>query len=272
MGWLLWKDALVAATLLLLVGVLWRPAGARARNAAALAREAALVLGLYALWNFAGQLSLMHLDGAMSRGEAIWRLEASLGLPSEADVQGLLLGHDLLIRACNLLYAWVHVPALIVFLIWLFLRHRDRYPSWRASLALLTVACFLIQLVPVAPPRMFEHLGFIDTGTEFGQSVYPALGAPGPGQLSAMPSLHIGWAVLIGWAVVAVSSHPWRWWALAHPVLTFAIVVLTANHWWLDGIVAVALLVVIRIVARAPIHVRSAPARPRPVRGLTTLK
>jgi hypothetical protein len=57
-----------------------------------------------------------------------------------------------------------------------------------------------------------------------------------------MPSVHIGWAVLVGLVVVTVSTSRWRWLVLAHPVLTAVVVVVTANHWWLDGVVAVALL------------------------------
>lgn len=261
MGWLPWRYAIAAAIPLLVIGVLWRPAGRQWRTATAFAREAALVLGLYALWALLGQLSLVQVDGAMDRGMSIWRLEQDLGLPSEVDVQQLFLGHDLIIRACNQFYALAHVPALIVFLIWLFLRHRDRYPTWRTSLALLTGACLLIQFVPVAPPRMFGGLGFVDTANTFGESVYGPLGSPGPAQLSAMPSLHVGWAVLISWAVVIVSSSRWRWWVLAHPIVTILVVVVTANHWWLDGIVAIGLLVAIRVA------IPSAHALARATRG-----
>ncbi len=48
--------------------------------------------------------------------------------------------------------------------------------------------------------------------------------------------------------MVSVSASPWRWWVLAHPVLTILIVVATANHWWLDGVVAVALLAAFRLL------------------------
>ena len=251
MGWLPWRDAIAAAIALLAIGVAWRPAGRRRRALAAFAREAALVLGLYALWALLGQLSLMQVDGAMDRGLAIWHFEQDVGLPSEVDMQKVILGHDLIVRACNQFYALVHVPALIVFLIWLFFRHRDRYPTWRTSLALLTGACFLIQLVPVAPPRMFGDLGFVDTANAFGESVYGPLGSPGPAQLSAMPSVHVGWAVLIGWAVMSVTTSRWRWWVLAHPVVTILVVVVTANHWWLDGVVAIAILAAIRAAVPA---------------------
>jgi hypothetical protein len=57
-----------------------------------------------------------------------------------------------------------------------------------------------------------------------------------------MPSVHVAWAILIAVVVLRIGSGRWRWLILAHPVLTTLAVVATANHWWLDGIVAGALL------------------------------
>jgi uncharacterized membrane protein YbhN (UPF0104 family) len=54
--------------------------------------------------------------------------------------------------------------------------------------------------------------------------------------------VHVAWAVLIGWVVVQVSTSSWRWLVLVHPALTIFAVAATANHFWLDGIAAVALL------------------------------
>jgi membrane-associated phospholipid phosphatase len=73
----------------------------------------------------------------------------------------------------------------------------------------------------------------------FGQAVYPAFGKSGPAQLSAMPSVHVAWAAIIGVTIVIASSRRWRWIALAHPVVTMIVVVVTGNHYWLDGIVGV---------------------------------
>ena len=128
-----------------------------------------------------------------------------------------MLPHPWLVQAANVYYAVVHVPALIAMLIWLFVRHRDRYPAVRNTLALLTGACLLVQLVPVMPPRLMSSLGFVDTGHLYGQSVYTALGRGASDQLSAMPSLHVGWALLVGIVVVVASTSRWRWLVLAHP-------------------------------------------------------
>jgi hypothetical protein len=73
--------------------------------------------------------------------------------------------------------------------------------------------------------------------------VYPSFGANGPAQLSAMPSVHVAWAVIIGTTIVMVARSPWRWLALAHPIITTLVVVATGNHYWLDGIVGAMIFV-----------------------------
>jgi hypothetical protein len=245
--WLPWPYAMLAACGLALFWVVARPGRAGPSNrlleaVAPFAREIALVLVLYSLWRIAGQLSVLHTDGAERRGLDIWNLEQALHLPSELAIQRWALPHPWIVQAGNIYYAIVHVPALIAMLVWLFVRHRDRYPAVRNTLALLTGVCLLIQLVPVMPPRLMGSLGFVDTGRVYGQSVYTQLGRGASDQLSAMPSVHVGWAVLVGLVVVTVSTSRWRWLVLAHPVLTAMAVVVTANHWWLDGVVAVVLL------------------------------
>jgi len=126
--------------------------------------------------------------------------------------------------------------------VWLWFRHPTNYARWRNAGAVLTGACLLIQMIPVAPPRLLPQLGFVDTAVRYGQSVYGTGGIKIAPQLAAMPSVHVGWAVFIAVAVVAVSTSPWRWLIVLHPALTLFAVVSTANHWWLDGVVAAALL------------------------------
>ena len=206
-------------------------------------RESALVAGLYALWQLAATISLLGATGALTRGRQLARWEQRwLPLPSERSVQRLITGHPLLVQGANWYYAAMHFAALGALLLWLFVRHRDRYPRIRTVLVLLTAACLAIQLIPVAPPRLLPQLGYVDTAARYGQSVYNISGIS-VDQLSAMPSVHVGWALLVGWAVLTVSRSRYRWWVLVHPALTVFVVVATANHFWLDGLVAAGLLV-----------------------------
>lgn len=210
----------------------------RVRAVGAFAREAATIGALYGLWRLAGRLAVDAGGDAYARSRWIERVEQDWFLPAEHSVQHLILGHRLVVQAANLYYAAMHFTVLFLFLIWLFVRHRENYRSVRQVLAWTTLSCLLIQLVPVAPPRMLP--GIVDTGLLYNQSVYS--GGYAADQLSAMPSVHVAWAVFVGFYAWRVSSSRWRYLGPAHTVITIFVVVATGNHWWLDGIVAVAVL------------------------------
>jgi hypothetical protein len=229
----------VALALALLAGVLRVANHLRAAPLVPFATESSLIAALYSVWQLAGQLSVAGSTGAFARARWVDDVERDLRLPTEGSVQRLILGHPLLTQAANVYYATMHFGGLFVFLIWLFVRHRDRYAAVRTTLALTTLACLAIQLIPLAPPRLMP--GYVDTAQRYGQSVY-SLGF-GADQLSAMPSVHVAWAVLIAWYVARIGRGPLRWLGVLHAALTAFVVVATANHWWLDGVVAVAVLV-----------------------------
>jgi len=213
------------------------------------AREAGVVTALYALWQLAGNLAVGGLNEALAHAWWIWHTERTVGLPSELSVQRLLLPHPLLAQLANLYYATMHFGVLIAMLIWLFVRHRDAYPAVRNAMAASTAICLLVSFIPVAPPRMLSSLGFVDLAARYGESVYGAAGANvGADQLSAMPSVHVCWSVLVAWAVITASTSRWRWLILAHPIVTVFVVVGTGNHYWADGIVSIAIVSVVLAV------------------------
>jgi hypothetical protein len=206
-------------------------------------REAATVVGLFAVWQFAGQLSVMGTDDAIARGQWIWDTERRLGLPSEAMIQRWVLPHPLLVEGANYYYAVMHFGVMVALLTWLFLRHREAYPWVRGTLVLVTAMSLAVQLIPVAPPRLLPDAGMADTALQYGQSVYgTTIGGLQADSYSAMPSVHVAWCVLVAVAVIRVSRSRWRWLIVLHPLVTVAVVLVTANHYWLDGVAAVALL------------------------------
>jgi len=237
-----WQQALGLALLFAGVAVLLSPGGGRVAATVPWVRETALVLALYGLWQEGLILFTDHVRGAVAHGMWVWRVERSLRLPNEASLQREAFHWTGLVRALDDYYAIVHVPAAIVCLLWLFWRHRDRYRPARNAFTWFTIAALALQAVPVAPPRLLPATGVIDAARLLGQSVYAPSGLHDYTQLTAMPSVHVGWSVLIAIVVVVASTSPWRWLILAHPVITIAAVVVTGNHFWLDGIVAAAMV------------------------------
>ncbi len=242
--WPSWQQGVgLAAVCLVALAVLRRRPVFRGRDGAVAAlRELALLSGLYAVWRIARTLPFATEDGAIGRARQIDDLQKWLHLPTELSLQHFALDHQWVGRGLNWYYAIVHVPATLAFLVWLFVRHRDVYPRWRNALAMVTGACLVIRFVRVAPPRFLTDLGYVDLAATFGWSVYGPVGTGVSDQFAAMPSIHVGWAAVVSFGIVAASTSRWRWLALGHLVLTMLAVSATGNHWWMDGLVAIALL------------------------------
>lgn len=238
-----WQLSVAMAAGWLLLALVCRPATRRwAQRLGAFAAEFTLVCSLLAIWQYVGRFVHNRLGAAFERGHSVFRIEQWLHLPSEVWVQQLVLPFPDLVRFLNAYYAFVHLNSMTAFLVWMWWRHRDAYSRARNTVVLTTLACLLIQAIPVAPPRMLTDLGFTDTALRYGQSVYGPTGFEIANQVAAMPSVHVAWALILGWYAVRVSPSRWRWLVPAHTALTVLAVVATANHWWLDGIVAGGLM------------------------------
>jgi PAP2 superfamily len=211
-------------------------------------RRALREIGLVTLLFLAYKLGRIAADGqvgaAQAEGRRVWRLERALHLPSEVALQHAVVPHTLLTHAANCYYAYVHFPAAAVCLVWMYVYRPPHYLWTRRMLAWLTAAALAVHLLlPLAPPRMLTAIGMIDTGRLYGPAVYGPPGADAlTNQYAAMPSLHVGWALAVAVALIAATRGRARWLWVLHPVLTLAVVLVTGNHYWLDAIVAVALL------------------------------
>ncbi|MFF7468170.1 phosphatase PAP2 family protein [Streptomyces sp. NPDC008092] len=209
-----------------------------------LVREFLLVAGLFLVYKFGRQLATGHTAEALHNAHRIWDLERTLHLPSEVDVQSALLHGDTLVHLANTYYATIHFPATLAFLVWLYLKRPAHYVWARRVLALVTAAALVLPFTfPLAPPRMLAASGLVDTARLYGPSVY---GPPSSDHLSnqfaAMPSLHFGWALMVAIGLIVATRSRWRWLWLLHPAITLLVIVGTANHYWLDAIVATAML------------------------------
>jgi hypothetical protein len=244
--WLPWQPAMVGAVLAAAFGLGARHATTRRLAfAARFARELSLVLVLYAIWQILGSLGTIREADGFAHGRTVYDLERALHIANEATLSGWFLPHPVWVQVMNGYYALIHVPALVAFLVWLFVRRREHYPRVRNTVALVTGVCLTMHFVPVAPPRLYPELGFVDTAKVYGQSVYGTIGHGLSDQMSAMPSIHVAWALIVAFGVVLYSTSRWRWLVVLHPVLTVLAVTATANHWWMDGIVAALIVAVV---------------------------
>ncbi len=177
-------------------------------------------------------------------------LERSLGLHVESTMQEYVVDHDGLARLANWIYIWGHWPVIIAVLAWLVVRVPDRYTVYRDAMLISgLVGIVIFATFPVAPPRLLD-LGMTDTVTEQSHA-YRVLQPPSlVNQFAAMPSFHAGWDLLMGIALVREGRRIWvRVLGCLLPIAMGLSVVVTANHYLLDVVVGMAIVVGALVVA-----------------------
>lgn len=206
------------------------------------ARNAALLAGLWLAYAAVRRVTADEWPAAILNAGQVLDFQAWLGLPTEASVQSIVLHNPVLVKILNSFYMWAHFPLTGIFMAWVFFFRRTSFPVIRESLVVLTGAGLLIHLIyPLAPPRILP--GIVDTGAVFGPSPYDIGASGGANVIAAMPSLHVGWALIVAISLVSLTSGRWRYLFFLHPIITALVVVVTGNHYWTDAIVA-ALLVI----------------------------
>jgi membrane-associated phospholipid phosphatase len=180
-------------------------------------------------------------DVAVRHAHDIVDLEKRLGMYVEEQVQDLVVPSDAMSTFFNWVYIWGHWPVIAVTLLWLALRHRTIYYRLRNGMLISGGLGLLVYTTyPVAPPRLAD-LGLIDTVTERSQA-YRVLQPPQfVNQYAAMPSLHVGWDLLVGLAIIAAATSVWlRMVGVLMPVLMIVATIATANHYVLDAVAGIA--------------------------------
>jgi hypothetical protein len=208
-------------------------------------RELWYLLGVFFLWQIEVAVATTRYTGAYPAGRFIWHAERVLHLPNEAAVQRLALPHRGLLVASYGFYEyafWV-VPPVVGFVLWR--TDRAAYLRARTLLVVAAVLAFLVAwLLPVAPPRLLGRT--VDVGVQLGMSEYRTRGVD---VLSALPSVHIVFAVVVA---VALASVGVRWLGIGYVAVTVAVVVITGNHTWIDCAAGVLDVLVAAQLVRVP--------------------
>ena len=219
-------------------------------------------------------------EAAFHNAERVIRVERALGLFHEESVQEFFLAQKWFIQYWNVYYGTAHFFVTLAVFALLFFKRADVFPQWRNTLAAMTALAILgFAFFPLMPPRLLDQpcptadnlefggaciesnlrsgkdktftgdngFGFVDTLSVYG----------GPwrfdsdevasisNQYAAMPSLHIGWSTWCALAVWPLLRRRWTKIAvLFYPLATLFCIIVTANHFWLDGVGGLAVFAV----------------------------
>jgi hypothetical protein len=222
-------------------------------------RQLLLFGGAYYLYRLVRGFVDGDVASAFAHARWIVNLERGLHLFFEPSVQTWTIGRSWLIHAADFTYVNGHFVITTAFLIWLYFWRNDAFYFVRNMfMVAMGLALVLYALYPTAPPRFLPEWGFVDTVSDFfGPSAsHSASMLYNP--YAAMPSMHVAFALMIG--VTGVRLVKWRaaraFWSLYPLFITFVVIV-TANHFWLDAAVGA-------VVAAVSAYASAALARARP--------
>ncbi len=203
-----------------------------------------VLIGLAALLYFAVR-GLTEADPAIAiqHGNNLLNIEDRLGINTETALQQHIIDRRWIVTAINWIYIWGHWPAIAGTLIWLQRTRRAEFLRLRNALFISGgIGLVIFALYPVAPPRLLGNGDLIDTVSQYSTS-YRILQPPSlVNKYAALPSLHVGWNVLIGVFIWRhATRRPLRYLGAISPVLMIAAVVLTANHYIIDAAAGAAI-------------------------------
>jgi hypothetical protein len=230
--------------------------------------EVATLVALYAVYELVrGQ---GHATVAAARAHTDWvvGLERHLHVFGERAVQQAADAVPGVPTLLGIAYIALHFLGTTAFLVWLYHRHRERFPIVRNTMIAATgIALTLYVVFPVAPPRL-AALGFVDTVSH---SAKVNLSSDLLGSLynpfAAVPSLHFGYALLVGVTIAALSRRQLvRAVALSYPLVMLLVIVATGNHFFFDAAAGALAIGAGYLIARRLDSARRVPQR-RPAAG-----
>ncbi len=241
---------LIGVVVLIFVAVHWTR-GTTTTTVRQLLGEVLIVVPGYFLYFLVRGLVAGREAQAFHRGIDIMELEQTLGIFWEPSLQEKILHLDYAVNIANWTYIWGHWPVIVFAAVWLFMLHREQYSVYRNAFIISGgIGLIIFMALPVAPPRLMDAWGFVDTVTERSDA-YRVLQPPAfVNQYAAMPSLHFGWNLIVGIALFRHGgSIVLKAIGVALPAIMFASIVLTANHYIVDGIAGGSLALIGYFVA-----------------------
>ena len=213
-------------------------------------------------------------EQAFTNAERVIRIEQWMGLYVEPTIQEWFLPYRFFIQFWNVYYGTAHFFVTLSVFILLFVKRKGVFAQWRNTLAAMTgLAIIGFAWFPLMPPRLLDKpcpvpanggapfgggcipsdlrgpngFGFVDTLAEYGGpwSFDSETVASISNQYAAMPSLHIAWSTWCAIAVWPLLRTRWtKVLVLLYPALTLFCIVVTANHYWIDGLGGLAVFAV----------------------------
>jgi hypothetical protein len=204
-------------------------------------RQLLLCVGAYLAYSLVRGLVQGRATAAFQHARELIQLERTLHFFVEPSVQAWAMGSHLLISVSSWLYLNAQTSITIAALVYLYVRHNGAFYFVRNMFAIaMAIALVAYAVFPTAPPRFLPEWGFIDTVSDF-TGVHVSHNSASLNALfnpyAAVPSMHVAFALMIGWPLASLSrTLPARLLWRLYPLLIAFVIVATANHFIVDAL------------------------------------
>jgi membrane-associated phospholipid phosphatase len=200
-------------------------------------RQLALFAGAYYLYRIVRGIVDGQAVLAFENARNLVDAERALGLFFEPGLQAWAEGQEWLLTFANWMYVNSHFVITTTFLIWLYIARNHAYYFVR-NMFLVAMGLALVGYIayPTAPPRFMPEWGFSDSVAEFVGEKADQSANVLYNPFAAVPSMHVAFALMIAIpAIFLVKRRVLKvLWGVYPLVVTFVVMV-TANHFWLDA-------------------------------------
>ena len=226
-----------------------------------------LLVGLaYGAYSLMRGLVRGDANAAFQHARDLIQLERTLHVFVEPSVQTWASGSHALMDFSSWLYVNAQTSITLAALIYLYVRHNGSFYFVRNMFVMaMGIALVGYAVFPTAPPRFLPEWGFIDSVSDLtGMHVSHASASMTAlfNPYAAVPSMHVAFALMIGWPLASLSrtrvtSVLWR----LYPLLITFVIVATANHFILDALLGALTAAASAVGARRLARMRPAAWR-----------
>lgn len=213
----------------------------------------------YLLYSLIRSFAEVETTAAFADARGVIHLERSLHIFVEPSIQAWAMSSHVLIDAASWMYVNAQTTVTVGALFYIYLRHNGSFYSVRNMLGIsMVIALVGYTVFPTAPPRFLPEWGFVDTvaaTTGFHVSHTSASMTALFNPYAAVPSMHVAFALMIGWRLVGLVKLKALkvLWAI-YPFLITFVIIATANHFIFDAILGAATAGVSAAVALRMVH------------------
>jgi len=212
--------------------------------------EILTVVAIYLVYEVSRGIAVGDPGVALRHAHEVAELERSWSIFVEREVQEAVRTIPWLVGMLGFSYLALHLTVTGGYLLWLYRFRPAAFPFIRNTLLVATgIAMIGYVTYPTAPPRL-AGIGIVDTVSNGHVDLNSGLVHSLYNPFAAVPSMHFGYALVIGVSAVVLCRHSVaRAIGALYPIFILFVIVATGNHFLFDALAGAVVALIAALTA-----------------------